>query len=185
MKTSNRTPIRLSSLVDSRTVIDIGGAEKLLNNGDMLLLTPDYTGLRRVQGVYVSDKEINDIVEYCKQQSKPMYDKDFLDLRTEEEKQEERNLQAAMDSGKQANQSGSDDDFYEEVKQYVISKQKASTSLLQTKFSIGYAKAARMIDRLEEEGIIGPGNGSKPREVYVQNDDEEPTLEEDISDQED
>ena len=165
-----RMTFRLSSLVDSRTVIDVGGAEKLLNNGDMLLLTPDFTGLRRVQGVYVSDKEISDVVEYCKKQAGPQYDVNFLDLRSEEEKLEEEKLKYVL-SGNNNNEAGVRDDMYEEVKALVIRENKASASYLQRKFPIGYAKAARYIDMLEEDGIIGPENGSRPREVLISNEE--------------
>ena len=164
-----RMTFRLSSLADSRTVIDVGGAEKLLNNGDMLLLTPDYTGLRRVQGVYVSDKEISDIVEYCKKQLPPQYDPEFADLRTEEEIAKERSMINDLAGLAKENKSSSDDALYEDIKAYVISEGKASGSLIQRKFSLGYNKAARMVDRLEEEGIVGPENGSKGREVLVNN----------------
>lgn len=168
-----RMTFRLSSLADSRTVIDLGGAEKLLNNGDMLLLTPDFTGLRRVQGVYVSDKEIADVVEFCKKQVGPQYDPNFLDLRTEEEKQKEEQLKFALEgNNKDEGNDGAVDPMYEEVKRFVIKEQKASSSYLQRKFGIGYSKAARFIDMLEEEGIVGPENGSKPREVLVNNEDE-------------
>ncbi len=166
-----RMTFRLSSLVDSRTVIDCGGAEKLLNNGDMLLITPDFTGLRRVQGVYVSDKEIDDVVEFCKNQLPPQYDPKFMDLRSEQEIQDEEKLKY-MVSQQQDNDS-TNDDLYNQVKDLVITEQKASTSYLQRKFGIGYQKAARFIDMLEEEGIIGPENGSKPRDVLVSNDDDE------------
>ena len=179
-----RMTFRLSSLVDSRTVIDVGGAEKLLNNGDMLLLTPDFTGLRRVQGVYVSDSEIADVVSYCKKQMGPQYDPVFLDLRTEEEKAHDEELKYALN---QQNGNSNDvvskdevkDDLYEQIKDFVIKEQKASTSFLQRKFSIGYSKAARMIDMLEEEGVVGPENGSKPREVLVStnNDDNQEDFE--------
>ena len=165
-----RMTFRLSSLVDSRTVIDVGGAEKLLNNGDMLLLTPDFTGLRRVQGVYVSDKEIADVVEYCKKQAKTQYDPNFLDLRTEEEKMEDEKLKYVL-NGNNNNESSTRDEMYEEVKTLVIRDGKASASYLQRKFPIGYAKASRYIDMLEEDGIIGPENGSKPREVLVNNEE--------------
>ena len=168
-----RMTFRLSSLADSRTVIDLGGAEKLLNNGDMLLLTPDFTGLRRVQGVYVSDKEIADVVEFCKKQVGPQYDPNFLDLRTEEEKQKEEQLKFALEgNNKDEGNDAAVDPMYEEVKRFVIKEQKASSSYLQRKFGIGYSKAARFIDMLEEEGIVGPENGSKPREVLVNNEDE-------------
>lgn len=161
-----RMTFRLSSVVDSRTVIDVGGAEKLLNNGDMLLLTPDFTGLRRVQGVYVSDKEISEVVEHCKKQAGTQYDPNFLDLRTEEEKNEEEKLKFAL-YGNNNNEGDNVDTMYEEIKNFVIKEGKASTSFLQRKFGMGYSKAARYIDMLEENGIIGPENGSKPREVLV------------------
>lgn len=166
-----RMTFRLSSVVDSRTVIDVGGAEKLLNNGDMLLLTPDFTGLRRVQGVYVSDKEIADVVAWCKKQVGPQYDKNFLDLRTPEEILEEEKLKYAL-AGNNNNENVSTDPLYEDVKRCVIKERKASSSFLQRKFGIGYSKAARYIDMLEEEGIVGPENGSKPREVLVFSEDD-------------
>ena len=162
-----RMTFRLSSLADSRTVIDVSGAEKLLNNGDMLLLTPDFTGLRRVQGVYVSDKEIADVVAHCKKQVGPQYDANFLDLRTNEEKDEDEKLRYAMSGNTNKDDDASNDSLYEEVKRLVIAEQKASTSYLQRKFGIGYQKAARYIDMLESEGIVGPENGSKPRDVLV------------------
>ena len=161
-----RMTFRLSSLADSRTVIDLGGAEKLLNNGDMLLLTPDFTGLRRVQGVYVSDKEISDVVEFCKKQVGPQYDPNFLDLRTQEEKEADEKLKYAT-SGNNNKDDDGNDSMYEEIKRLVIAEQKASTSYLQRKFGIGYQKAARYVDMLEEDGIVGPENGSKPREVLI------------------
>ena len=160
-----RMTFRLSSLADSRTVIDLGGAEKLLNNGDMLLLTPDFTGLRRVQGVYVSDKEISDVVEFCKKQVGPQYDPNFLDLRTQEEKEADEKLKYATSGNNK--EDDVNDSMYEEIKRLVIAEQKASTSYLQRKFGIGYQKAARYVDMLEEEGIVGPENGSKPREVLI------------------
>ena len=166
-----RMTFRLSSLADSRTVIDLGGAEKLLNNGDMLLLTPDFTGLRRVQGVYVSDKEIADVVSWCKKQVGPQYDKNFLDLRTPEEILEEEKLKYAL-AGNNNNENVSTDSLYEDVKRCVIKERKASSSFLQRKFGIGYSKASRYIDMLEEEGIVGPENGSKPREVLVFSEDD-------------
>ena len=164
-----RMTFRLSSQVDSRTVIDVGGAEKLLNNGDMLLLTPDFTGLRRVQGVYVSDKEIADVVEFCKKQVGPQYDPAFLDLRSDEEKAEEEKLKVALGGN---TTSGGFDPLYEEIKNLVLIERKASTSFIQRKFAIGYNKAARYVDMLEDDGIIGPENGSKPREVLISSEDE-------------
>ena len=117
-------------------------AEKLLNNGDMLLLTPDFTGLRRVQGVYVSDKEISDVVEFCKKQVGPQYDPAFLDLRSEEEKAEKEKLKVALGGNtNNATSNGSYDPLYEEIKNLVLIERKASTSFIQRKFAIGYNKA--------------------------------------------
>ena len=161
-----RMTFRLSSLADSRTVIDLGGAEKLLNNGDMLLLTPDFTGLRRVQGVYVSDKEISDVVEFCKKQVGPQYDPNFLDLRTPEEKEADEKLKYTT-SGNNNKDEDVNDSMYEDIKRLVVADQKASTSYLQRKFGIGYQKAARYMDMLEEDGIVGPENGSRPRDVLI------------------
>ena len=166
-----RMTFRLSSLVDSRTVIDVGGAEKLLNNGDMLLLTPDFTGLRRVQGVYVSDKEIIDVVEYCKKQLGPQYDENFLDLRSAEEKAEEEKLKYALQAN-DVKEESNEDPMFEDIKRFVIKEQKASTSYLQRKFNIGYSRAARYIDMLEEQGVVGPENGSRPREVLISNEED-------------
>ena len=164
-----RMTFRLSSFADSKTVIDGSGAEKLLNNGDMLLLTPDFTGLRRIQGAYVSDKEIDDIVDYCKKQSKPLYDPDFMDLRTPEEKeldmQKRFNQLQSMDD--ESNESNDYNAKFNDVRYFVLTEQRASTSLIQRKFKIGYGKAANYVDMLEDEGIVGPENGSKGREVLM------------------
>ena len=156
---------RLSSFVDSKTVIDGSGAEKLLNNGDMLLLTPDFTGLRRIQGAFVSDQEIDDIVAYCKKQCAPLYDQEFLDLRTEEEKEFE--LHTKLNSGNTNEEDNGYNAKYMDVRNFVLIEQKASTTLIQRKFKIGYGKAANYMDMLEDEGIVGPENGSKGREVLM------------------
>jgi len=162
-----RMTFRLSSLVDSRTVIDVSGAEKLLNNGDMLLLTPDYTGLRRVQGVYVSDEEIEKCVEHCKNEMGVNYDDYFMDLRTEEEKYDEYK-QNNLVNNQTMTKEDNDDILYQQIKDYVLKERKASTSLFQRKFSIGASRAGRMLDRLEEDGIVGPENGTKAREVLIE-----------------
>lgn len=160
-----RMTFRLSSFADSKTVIDGSGAEKLLNNGDMLLLTPDFTGLRRIQGAFVSDQEIDDIVAYCKKQCVPLYDQEFLDLRTEEEKEFE--LHTKLNSGNTNEEDNGYNAKYMDVRNFVLIEQKASTTLIQRKFKIGYGKAANYMDMLEDEGIVGPENGSKGREVLM------------------
>lgn len=152
----SRIAFAVSQAVDSRTILDHAGAEQLLGNGDMLYLPNGETSPKRIQGVYIKDEEVNRICEYVKSQVKPHYDDAFIQL---------KDLQ---NMGKEV-ASECADPLYEEVKRFVITSRRASTSLIQRKFSIGYARAARLIDVLEENRIIGPANGSKPREILVQN----------------
>ncbi len=151
----SRISFSVASSIDSRTILDQTGAEKLLGNGDMLYLPQGETTPLRVQGVYVSDEEIKKVTDFVKKEAKPEYDDayfEFLNLTTQ---------------GQNVNTKQERDSLYEEAREYVIEVQKASTSLLQRRFGIGYNRAAGIIDALEESGIIGPSNGSKPREVYV------------------
>ena len=152
----SRIAFAVSQAVDSRTILDQAGAEQLLGNGDMLYLPNGETSPKRIQGVYIKDEEVNRICEYVKSQAKPHYEDAFIQL---------KDLQ---NMGKEV-ASECADPLYEEVKRFVITSRRASTSLIQRKFSIGYARAARLIDVLEENRIIGPANGSKPREILVQN----------------
>ncbi len=158
----SRIAFAVSSAVDSRTILDQVGAEKLLGLGDMLYIPVGEQVATRVQGAFVSDEEVAAICEFASRQAKPKYDDAFLRLE-------------ALDGGIEATSSsaGHDDPLYEEVKEFVISTRKASTSLIQRKFSIGYARAARLIDVLEERGIIGAARGSKPREVYAKSSEDD------------
>lgn len=149
----SRIAFAVSSAVDSRTILDHTGAEKLLGYGDMLYVPMGEPNPMRVQGAYVSDEEVNRITEFVKKQGTPHYDESFTGPRLQNFDDED-------------NKNGADP-MYEECKAFVIETQKASTSLLQRRFGLGYNRAARMIDQLEDNGIIGPNNGSKPREVYV------------------
>lgn len=151
----SRIAFAVSSAVDSRTILDQMGAEKLLGYGDMLYLPVGETSAKRIQGVFVNDSEVARITDFCKQQGRPRYADAFLRL-------EEVDSSFGMQAGE-----SQEDPLYEEVRSFVIQSQKASTSLIQRKFSIGYARAARLIDVLEERGIIGEARGSKPREVYA------------------
>lgn len=153
----SRIAFAVSSAVDSRTILDQMGAEKLLGFGDMLYIPVGDTVATRVQGAFVSDEEVSAICEFVSKQAKPKFDDAFLRLEM-------------LDNGSGATQSTNvDDPLYDEVKEFIVETRKASTSLIQRKFSIGYARAARLIDILEERGIIGPSRGSKPREVYIKN----------------
>lgn len=156
----SRIAFAVSSAVDSRTILDQIGAEKLLGLGDMLYIPVGEQVATRVQGAFVSDDEVSDICEFVSKQAKPKFDDAFLRLE-------------ALDGGIGATSSNSNDDpLFEEVKAFVIQSRKASTSLIQRKFSIGYARAARLVDVLEERGIIGPARGSKPREVFAKSEED-------------
>lgn len=154
----SRISFAVASSIDSRTILDTTGAERLLGNGDMLYYPQGETAPIRLQGVYVTDKEIKKITDYVKSQAKPEYEDSYFEFLTN------MNGTTVM----QAGQAGADsqDSLYDEVVEFVVAQQKASTSLLQRRFGIGYNRAARLIDTLEDRGVIGPANGSKPREVY-------------------
>ncbi len=152
----SRIAFAVSQSVDSRTILDQVGAERLLGYGDMLYLPNGQTSPERIQGVFIKDEEVNRIASFVKSQAKPHYDDAFIKLRDIASQGQE----AAPESA---------DPLYNDVKSFVIQSQKASTSLIQRKFSVGYARAARLMDILEVQGIIGPSNGSKPREVLVHN----------------
>lgn len=156
----SRISFAVSSGTDSRIILDQTGAERLLGNGDMLYYPIGEPAAVRAQGVYVSDDEINRIAEFTSSQMKPDFDDAFLSLEADE-----------IDGARNEMIDKFNDSMYEEVKQYVIEEQKASTSLLQRRFGIGYNRAARIIDVLEARGVIGPVAGSKPREVYIKKED--------------
>lgn len=161
----SRISFAVSSSIDSRTILDQTGAEKLLGHGDMLYLPQGESGPIRVQGCFVTDDEIKRITDYCKKQAGPDYDDTYFEIK--------RNLEGESFSySSEGNNPREKDALYDEVVEYVTEAQKASTSLLQRRFGIGYNRSARIIDELEKNGIIGPSNGSKPREVYKKRDEE-------------
>mgnify|MGYP004664343969 FL=1 len=161
----SRISFAVSSSIDSRTILDQTGAEKLLGHGDMLYLPQGESGPIRVQGCFVTDDEIKRITDYCKKQAGPDYDDTYFEIK--------RNLEGESFSySSESNNPREKDALYDEVVEYVTEAQKASTSLLQRRFGIGYNRSARIIDDLEKNGIIGPSNGSKPREVYKKKDEE-------------
>lgn len=154
---TSRIAFRVASQVDSRTILDMAGAEKLLGNGDMLFLGGNNnTKPRRIQGAFVSEKEIKQVVDYLKNNNKiepaPDLEQDIF---------QSKNLDINLDN------SSSDDELYKEAKETVIRAGKASASLLQRRLRVGYARAARLLDLLEENGVIGPAEGARPRKVFV------------------
>ena len=164
----SRIAFAVGSGIDSRTILDQVGAEKLLGKGDMFFLPIGMNSPIRIQGSFITDDEIGKIIDFTKEQQEAQYDDVFTKL--EEEKPE-----VPDDEPVKAGSGSSDDELYDEIVKFVVKTQKASASLLQRKFKIGYNKAATMIDLLEENGIIGPATGnSKPRDVLVQfSEDEE------------
>ena len=149
----SRLSFAVSSSIDSRTILDMTGAEKLLGKGDMLFLPMGENVPIRIQGSYVSDEEIKRVVDFVKRSKKPVYDEKLTDLETPSKVNEEF--------------SGEEDPLYNEIVEFAIKTGRISASLIQRKYRLGYNRAARIVDLLEERGIIGPQNGSKPREVLV------------------
>ena len=135
----------------------MGGAEKLLGKGDMLFLPPGEPSPIRIQGSFVSDEEIERVVEFVRRNAEPKYDESMVNLdKSPVEEQKELENTSKMDE---------DDPLYNEIVEFAVKTGKISASLIQRKYRLGYNRAARIIDLLEERGIIGPQNGSKPREV--------------------
>jgi DNA segregation ATPase FtsK/SpoIIIE, S-DNA-T family len=150
----SRISFRVATRVDSRTVLDVMGAEHLLGKGDMLFLPPGSSRLTRVHGAFVTEAEINRVVEFWKAQARPDYDQTFLQAPPADEEEAES-----------AEFEGSDDPAYHDAVRVVLEMGKASTSTLQRRLRLGYGRAARILDMMQHEGIIGPPDGSKPREV--------------------
>ncbi len=157
----SRIAFAVSSNIDSRTILDQSGAEKLLGKGDMLFSPMGDITPSRVQGAYVSDEDLQKIVDYTISQQKAQYDERFMNLGTNESS-DSMSVNEVKDAPEEY-----DDPLYNEVVEFVITTGKVSASLLQRKYRLGYNRAARIVDLLEERGIIGPQNGSKPREVLV------------------
>jgi S-DNA-T family DNA segregation ATPase FtsK/SpoIIIE len=151
----SRISFRVATRVDSRTVLDVMGAEHLLGKGDMLFLPPGSSRLIRVHGAFVTEAEINRIVDFWKDQARPDYDQSFLIAPPPED--------AADSEGGEF--EGGDDPAYTDAVRVVLEMGKASTSTLQRRLRLGYGRAARILDMMQHEGIIGPPDGSKPREV--------------------
>jgi len=144
-----RISFQVSSKVDSRTILDMNGAESLLGSGDMLFMSPGLGRIQRIHGPFVSEGEIRRIVEFLKTQGLPQYNEEILEEPEEEEEDGEE----------------MSDEKYEEALRFVYDRGEASISMIQRRFRIGYNRAARMVERMEREGVVGPSSGIKPREV--------------------
>jgi S-DNA-T family DNA segregation ATPase FtsK/SpoIIIE len=158
----SRIALQVASQIDSRTILDMPGAEKLLGAGDMLYLSGEMSQPQRIQSAFITENETKAVVKYLVD----TYESDIpseINLGGPDGNSAVKNniFEATLDDEKME----ADDDLYEDAKQTVIEAGKASTSYLQRKLGVGYARAARLIDMLEERGVIGPGSGAKPREV--------------------
>ena len=153
----SRIAFAVASSIDSRTILDMSGAEKLLGKGDMLYLPMGENTPVRIQGCFISDDDIRKVINYVCKQQQAKY--------SEEMDTDTPSIGTSSGSG---GQDGYDDPIYDEVVEFAIQTGKISASLIQRKFRLGYNRAARIIDLLEERGIVGPQNGSKPREVLVE-----------------
>lgn len=152
---TSRCAFNTASLVDSRTILDMSGAEKLLGKGDMLYVSAATSKPRRVQGTFVTEVEVQNVVNYLKAKAKANYDDEVV------------NIQASSALPQAFNEGSDDDELIPKAKEIVVNSQKASASLLQRRLRIGYARAARILDIMEEQGFIGPANGAKPREILI------------------
>jgi S-DNA-T family DNA segregation ATPase FtsK/SpoIIIE len=149
----SRISFRVASKVDSRTILDSNGAEQLLGRGDMLFMPPGSSRLMRVHGPLTTEDEVTTVVEFLKQQGKPVYN--------------ERILESPEDRLEPGDGGGEDDELYDQAVELVLEMGKASTSVLQRRLRIGYGRAASLLDAMERNGIIGPPDGSKPRAVLI------------------
>lgn len=160
----SRISFAVSSSIDSRTILDQTGAEKLLGKGDMLFLPMGENAPIRVQGAFVSDEDIEKLIHYTVEQQKAEYDEAFTNLSV--------NDGLSVDDVKNASEEY-EDPLYNEIVEYAINAGKISTSAIQRKYRVGFNRASRIVDLLEERGIVGPANGSKPREVLERRSDSE------------
>ena len=164
----SRVALQVSSQIDSRTILDTGGAEKLLGAGDMLYLGGEMSKPQRIQSSYISEVELKRVVKYLADTYQDAIPHE-INLATAEN---DKNVLFDSSFGDESLED--DDDMYEDAKQAVLEAGKASTSYIQRKLRVGYSRAARLIDMLEERGVIGPGDGAKPREVLGGNDSASP-----------
>ena len=148
-----RIAFSVASQIDSRTILDTSGAEKLLGKGDMLFVSAELSKPKRLQGAYVSEKEVERVTQFLKQRGRPDYMNDIVEKA------------APMISGSMEDLG--DDELMTQAREVILQSGKASTTLLQRRLRLGYARAARIMDLLEQQGFIGPGSGAKPREIYA------------------
>jgi len=156
-----RIAFTVASQIDSRTILDQVGAEKLLGQGDMLMLTPSMAKPKRIQGAWVTDEEVIKITDHLRAQSPPQYNDEVVSMPVQ------LNGKGGVVMDFDTSGAGSEDDMFKDAVRVVIDSGKASASLLQRRLRVGYARAARLVEEMEEQGIIGPADGARPRDVLV------------------
>ena len=161
-----RVAFQVGSQIDSRTILDASGAEALLGNGDMLFLSPERSKPIRLQGAYISQAEVNRVSRFLKEQKEKLEPGDALVTEIAEEKNTIVSPHQSIDFDK-INSNTQDDELFITAKDLIIKQQKASASYLQRRLKIGYARAARLLDMLEDSGVVGPADGAKPRDIYI------------------
>ena len=155
---TSRMALQVASQVDSRTILDTAGAEKLLGGGDMLFISSELSKPKRIQGAYISEEELHSVTDFIRDNNEP----------STEKKEEPKDLNPTLaDKFDEFANTEEEDELYDEAVRVVREAQKASASLLQRRLAVGYARAARLLDIMEERGVVGPGDGAKPREVYL------------------
>jgi S-DNA-T family DNA segregation ATPase FtsK/SpoIIIE len=169
---TSRVAFQVASQIDSRTILDTAGADKLLGRGDMLFISTNSTKPKRIQGAFISEKEAKDVIKFIKDEYGKLVDEKGEDLATKSQNFMEKDLEKELERKKEEGLLFDEDDpLFEEAKRIVIESGKASSSLLQRRLRVGYARAARLIDMLEEKGIVGSADGAKPREILVGSDE--------------
>jgi len=158
-----RIAFQVSSKVDSRTIIDMNGAETLLGRGDMLFYHAGAPKPIRIQGAFVSEDEVEALTDFIREEQKAIYVKEDFEIRVQEKKEQAPAESRAV----KVTDETTDEDLYEQALRLVLEHKKASVSLIQRRLKIGYARAGRLMDMMEEEGIVGPYQGSKPRDLLV------------------
>ena len=154
----SRISFQVSSRTDSRTVLDANGAERLLGMGDLLYVPPGSSKLERIHGPYISEKEVEAVTQWSRQQGSPEFDPTLIRLSQESEKTEERGEEV--------------DELFDQAVDVVARSRIASISFVQRKLKIGYNRSARILEQMEADGIVGPQEGTKPREIFVRPPDE-------------
>ena len=171
---TSRIALQVASQIDSRTILDTSGAEKLLGGGDLLFISAELSKPRRIQGAYIGEEEIKKVTHFIKENNADWIEtsEEELSFTQTNSEEEPSSRNSSKDVFEEFGENSDDDDMLQEAIEVVKEAQKASASLLQRRLKVGYARAARLLDLMEEKNLIGPGDGAKAREVYIIKDDQ-------------